>query len=324
MARPKIEPHFQKRIAAAAEQGARGARPPPPPKRPKRRRTWPYAIALLCAWAIMIGAGLIFHLESELPDASHLLLQAPSHDITILDRNGRLIARKGLTQGATVAARDLPAYVPNAFIAIEDRRFRDHMGLDVIGLVRAALENLAAGHVVQGGSTITQQLAKNLFLEPQRTFKRKEQEALLALYLESHYSKDQILTLYLNHVYFGAGVFGIQAASERFFGKPAVELSLKEAAILAGSVKAPAKYNPIADPQAAETRAQTVLHAMRDAGFISESTRRIAAATPPHVIRATGTAGSGYFADWVAGRIAGYIGDIREPLVVTTTFDLSL
>src|SRR4029077_12386188 len=163
MARAKIEPHFQKRIASAAEQGARGARSPSP-KKPKRRRTWPYAIALLCAWAIMIGAGLIFHLESELPDASHLLLQSPSHDITILDRNGRLIARKALTQSATVAVRDLPRYVANAFIAIEDRRFRDHMGLDVIGLVRAALENLAAGHVVQGGSTITQQLAKNLFL----------------------------------------------------------------------------------------------------------------------------------------------------------------
>jgi penicillin-binding protein 1A len=324
MARPKIEPHFQKRIAAAAEQGARGARPVPPPKKPKRRRTWPYAIALLCAWAIMIGAGLIFHLESELPDTSHLLLQSPSHDITILDRNGRLIARKGLTQGATIAVRDLPRYVPNAFIAIEDRRFRDHMGLDVIGLVRAALENLAAGHVVQGGSTITQQLAKNLFLEPERTFKRKEQEALLALYLESHYGKDQILTLYLNRVYFGAGVYGIQAASERFFGKPATELSLTEAAILAGSVKAPAKYNSLADPEAADARAQTVLLAMRDAGFINETTRRIAAATPPHTIRATGTAGSGYFADWVAGRIAGYIGQIDRPIVVETTFDLSL
>src|ERR1051326_2727014 len=283
MAHRKIEPHFEKRIASAAEHGAPGTRPPPPPrKKSKGHRSWPYALVMLCAWAVMLGAGLVFHLESELPDTSHLLLQSPSHDITILDRNGRLIARKGLTQGATVAVRDLPAYVPNAFIAIEDRRFRDHMGLDVIGLVRAALENLAAGHVVQGGSTITQQLAKNLFLAPERTFKRKEQEALLALYLESHYSKDQIITLYLNRVYFGAGVYGIQAASERFFGKPATELSLTEAAILAGSVKAPAQYNPLADEQAARARAQTVLYAMRDAGFIGEAARKVAAATPPH------------------------------------------
>ena len=120
-----------------------------------------------------------------------------------------------------VPVEALPAYVPNAFIAIEDRRFRYHFGLDPIGMARAAFENMMAGHVVQGGSTITQQLAKNLFLDPKRTFDRKIQEALLALYLESRYSKNQILTLYLNRVYFGAGVYGIEAAAERFFGKPA-------------------------------------------------------------------------------------------------------
>ena len=122
-----------------------------------------------------------------------------------------------------VDVAQLPSYVPNAFIAIEDRRFRDHLGVDPIGLVRAAFQNMVAGHVVQGGSTLTQQLAKNLFLESRRTFDRKVQEALLALYLESRYSKDQILTLYLNRVYFGAGAYGIEAAAEQFFGKPAIE-----------------------------------------------------------------------------------------------------
>src|SRR6202000_2591982 len=160
----------------------------------------------------------------------------PSRDITVLDRHGRLIACSGLVHGAMVDVSQLPSYVPNAFISIEDRRFRDHFGLDPIGLARAAFENMSAGHVVQGGSTLTQQLAKNLFLDPNRTFERKAQEAMLALYLESRYSKDQILTLYLNRVYFGAGSTGIEAASERFFNKHASELTLPEAAMLAGSV----------------------------------------------------------------------------------------
>ncbi|HEY1962938.1 MAG TPA: PBP1A family penicillin-binding protein [Rhizomicrobium sp.] len=324
MAKPRIEPTFQKRIAAAAEQGARAARPSRPPKPPKKQRSWPYALALLCAWGLIVGGVFLFHWIAELPDTNNLVLKGPSQDITILDRHGHLIARKGLTQGTMVASTDLPAYVPNAFIAIEDRRFRDHIGLDVIGTVRAALENMAAGHVVQGGSTLTQQLAKNLFLEPDRTFDRKAQEALLALYLESRYSKDQILTLYLNRVYFGAGTYGIEAASERFFNKPATELSLKEAAILAGSVKAPARYNPLADRDAAEARAQTVLRAMQEAGFIDDRTRATATAAPPKIARASGTPDSGYFADWVVSRIPGYAGDINEPIVVETTFDLPL
>jgi len=240
-----------------------------PPRKARRKRSWPYVIGLLCAWGVILGAAFVSHLISELPDIGHLPLAGASHDITMIDRHGYLIARKNLTQGAMINVRDLPPYVPAAFIAIEDRRFREHMGVDFIGVVRAALENLAAGHVVQGGSTITQQLAKNLFLQPTRSFDRKGQEALLALYLEAHYSKDEILTLYLNRVYFGAGVYGIEAASERFFGRPATELTLAEAAVLAGSVKAPAKYNPVADPDAARARAQVVLAAMREAGFIS-------------------------------------------------------
>src|ERR1041385_6651074 len=320
MARPRIEPKAEKRSGTNAPKPPRPSQHP----KPKRKRSWPYALALVCAWGLIVGAVFAFHWLSELPDVSHLVLSGPSHDITILDRDGRLVVRKGLTQGAMVAAHDLPRYVPNAFIAIEDRRFRDHIGLDLIGLVRAALENMAAGHVVQGGSTLTQQLAKNLFLEPKRTFDRKGQEALLALYLESRYSKDQILTLYLNRVYFGAGTYGIEAASERFFGKPATELSLKEAAVLAGSVKAPAKYNPLADPKAADARAQTVLRAVADAVFTREGTGGRAPPASPHVVRASGTPNSGFFADWVVSRIGGYVGEIDEPVVVETTFDLRL
>ncbi len=196
-------------------------------------------IALIGVWGAIGGAVFYSRLVSSLPDVNSLLAHGPSQDITLLDDQGKLIARRGLTQGAMIDVSELPKYVPDAFIAIEDRRFRDHLGVDPVGLVRAASENMSAGHVVQGGSTLTQQLAKNLFLDPQRTFERKAQEAMLAVYLESRYSKDQILTLYLNRVYFGAGATGIEAASERFFNKHASELTLPEAAMLAGSVKAP-------------------------------------------------------------------------------------
>ena len=177
--------------------------------------SWPYVVVLVLAWGVIFGAIFFSRFLSELPDVNGLLTNGPSRDITILDDRGRMIARRGLTQDVLVDVAKLPPYVPNAFIAIEDRRFREHLGVDPIGLIRAALENMTRGHVVQGGSTLTQQLAKNLFLQPKRTFERKMQEAMLAVYLESRYSKDQILTLYLNRVYFGAGVYGIEAAAER-------------------------------------------------------------------------------------------------------------
>jgi penicillin-binding protein 1A len=317
----KIEPKFEDRLAHIAErETAPAPRKHQKPKKPPR--SWPYVLALLLGWGTIGGAVYGSHWISQLPDTNGLLAKGPSHDVTILDDRGHLIARRGLTQGTMVDVAQLPAYVPNAFIAIEDRRFREHIGLDPIGLMRAALENMIAGHVVQGGSTLTQQLAKNLFLDPNRTFDRKAQEAFLALYLESRYSKDQILTLYLNRVYFGAGTFGIEAAAERFFGKPAADLTLPEAAMLAGSVKAPARYNPLADADASVARAATVLRAMEDAGFINDAMRAAAQATRPRVVRGSATPGSGYFADWVISQLQGYIGEVGEPIVVETSLDL--
>ncbi len=277
---------------------------------------------MLGGWGLIFGGLYVSHFLSSLPDVHNLMVSGPSQDITILDDRERQIARRGLTQGLMVRAQDLPDYVPNAFIAIEDRRFRSHVGIDPIGLARAALQNMMAGHVVQGGSTLTQQLAKNLFLSPSRTFDRKLQEAMLALYLESRYSKNQILTLYLNRVYFGAGVFGIEAASEKFFGKHAGELGLTEAAIIAGSVKAPARYNPLSDSDAGLARAQIVLKAMQDAGFIDENTRALAQATRPRIVRANGTPGSGWFADWIMAHLEEVVGPSAEPLIVETSFDL--
>ena len=290
---------------------------------PKRGgSTWPYVLLMICGWGV-IFAGLFFsHFLSGLPDTRNLMISGPSQDVTILDDRGRLIARRGLTQGRMVHVQDLPAYVSGAFIAIEDRRFRSHIGVDPIGLVRAALKNMMAGRVVQGGSTITQQLAKNLFLSPSRTFDRKMQEAMLALYLESRYSKDQILTLYLNRVYFGAGVYGIEAASEKFFGKHAGELGLTEAAMIAGSVKAPARYNPFSDSDAGLARARTVLNAMQSAGFIDENTRVLAQATRPRIVRANGTPGSGWFADWVMAHLPDLVAPSAQPVIVETSFDL--
>jgi penicillin-binding protein 1A len=296
----------------------------PAPRRPRRKRAWPYVVSLLLAWGLIFGGVFFSRFLSSLPDVGTLLTHEPSKDITLLDDKGRMIARRGLTHGSMVPVEQLPRYVPDAFIAIEDRRFRDHLGLDPIGLARAATENMSVGHVVQGGSTLTQQLAKNLFLDPKRTMERKAQEAMLALYLESRYSKDQILTLYLNRVYFGAGAFGIEAAAERFFGKHASELTLPEAAMLAGSVKAPGKYNPLTDPDASAARAQIVLRAMQDTGAIDERTRLAAEATRPHVMRGSGRTGGGYFTDWVVSQVEGYVGETGEPVVVETSLDLDL
>jgi penicillin-binding protein 1A len=289
---------------------------------PKRKASWPYVLVMLGAWGLIFGGVFFSHFLSSLPDVGNLMINGPSQDVTILDDHGRLIARRGLTQGPMVRVQDLPDYVPNAFIAIEDRRFRSHIGIDPIGLTRAAIQNMVNGRVVQGGSTLTQQLAKNLFLSPGRTLDRKVQEAMLALYLESRYSKNQILTLYLNRVYFGAGVFGIEAAAEKFFGKHAKELSLTEAAMIAGSVKAPARYNPLFDSDAGLERARLVLAAMLNAGFIDANTFNLAQSTRPRVVRANGTPGSGFFADWIMAHLGDYVGATTGPVIVQTSFDL--
>ncbi len=293
-------------------------------QRRKRKSVVVYSLAIAAVWVVLAGGVVLSHWMSELPETAGLLAHAPTHDVTILDVKGRVISRRGFTHGDFVPVGELPAYVPNAFIAIEDRRFRSHWGVDPLGLMRAAWTNLLAGGIVQGGSTITQQLAKNLFLEPERTIKRKIQEAVLALYLESRYSKDEILTLYLNRVYFGAGVYGIEAASERFFGKPASMLTLTEAAILAGSVKAPARYNPANDADGALSRAGLVLAAMADEGFINDATRREAAATRPKITHGLATPGAGYFVDFALSQVPGFAGSYDKPLIVQTTLDLDL
>ncbi len=205
-------------------------------------------------------------------------------------------------------------------MAVEDRRFYRHWGIDLRGLARAVWVNLRVGEVVQGGSTITQQLAKVLFLTPERTFKRKVQEALLALWLERKFTKDEILSLYLNRVYLGSGTYGVDAAARRYFDKAASEVSLYEAAQLAGLLKAPSRYNPVSDYQRAGERTRVVLNAMVEAGFITPEAARHAEATKPAQPRLTSRRAR-YYADWVIAQIGDYVGRIDSDLTVVTTLD---
>ena len=214
--------------------------------------------------------------------------------------------------------------MPQAVIAIEDRRFRDHGGIDLVGLARAAMENAQAGRVVQGGSTITQQLAKNLFLKPERTLSRKLSEVEYAIWLERTYSKDELLELYLNRVYFGAGATGVIEAAKVYFGKDAANLTLFEAALLAATLKSPAAYNPLARPEESRKRARLVLDAMREAGFITETQVREAMSAPLMTASPRKLPATQYFVDWVGEETARLVGPVTESLVVTTTLDPAL
>ncbi len=189
--------------------------------------------------------------------------------VTITDPNGEIIGRRGVRQDDTIPLEELSPYLVKAVLATEDARFYEHFGVDAIGTLRAAIANARAQGVVQGGSTLTQQLAKNLFLSPERSFRRKVHEAFLALWIEAHLSKDEILKMYLDRSYLGSGNYGVEAAAQYYFGKSARDLSLKEAAMIAGLFKAPSKYSPAINPDAAEKRANVVLLRMLDAGFIS-------------------------------------------------------
>ena len=235
---------------------------------------------VLGLWGLIGAAGLVAFHASQLPPIDQLAVPKRPPNIAILASDGTLLANRGETGGRAVALKELPPYLPKAFIAIEDRRFYDHFGIDPVGIGRAVMRNLNRGGVTQGGSTLTQQLAKNLFLTQERTASRKIQEAILALWLERTYSKDQILELYLNRVYFGAGAYGVEAAAQRYYGKSAREVSLSEAAVLAGLVQAPSRLAPNRNPDAAQARAQLVLTAMGEQGFVRPN-QMMAALTAP-------------------------------------------
>lgn len=268
--------------------------------------------------------GFFFYVTWGMPSTDDLWEARNGQSITFLDRNGNVILREGAQNAPPVNLGTLPPYVAQAFIAIEDRRFYDHFGVDFGGMMRAGAENLRAGRVVQGGSTITQQLAKNLFLTNERSWRRKAQEVAMAIWLETRFTKDEILALYLSRVYFGAGAYGVEAAAERYFDRPARELTLLQAATLAGLVKAPSRLNPARqDIAAARDRAQLVLDEMVALGFIGDAERRAALQEELIVSRRNPAGVLGYFRDWIDPLLNEVIGTQRDDFIVETTLDIA-
>jgi penicillin-binding protein 1A len=280
--------------------------------------------AVLGLWGAIAAVGLIIWVGAHLPAIQSLEIPKRPPTIQITGADGSVLAVRGEMAGSNVALKDLPPYLPKAFIAIEDRRFYSHFGIDPWGIMRAAVANILHRGVSQGGSTLTQQLAKNLFLTQERTFQRKLQEVELALWLERKYSKTEILELYLNRVYFGSGAYGVEAASQRYFGKSAKHVTIAEAAMLAGLVKSPSRLAPNRNPEGAEQRAKTVLAAMADAKFISEAQAQASIGHPSYNVKPVGAGTVNYVADWIAEVLDDLVGQIDQSVVVETSIDPKL
>ncbi|RDI62112.1 penicillin-binding protein 1A [Microvirga subterranea] len=318
----------QRASRGGSGNSGRGA---PRPKSPKRRRGGRsilgklfYAGVVLCLWAVIAVGGVVAYYAAQLPPIDQLTVPKRPPNIAIMASDGSLLANRGETGGRTVSIKELPPYLPKAFVAIEDRRFYDHFGIDPMGIARALYRNIHRGGVSQGGSTLTQQLAKNLFLTQERTASRKIQEAILSLWLERNYTKDQILELYLNRVYFGAGAYGVEAAAQRYYGKSARNLSLSEAAVLAGLVQAPSRLAPNRNPQAAQARAELVIAAMNELGFITPGMTKTALSDPAQPMRPKGAGSVNYAADYVMDVLDDFVGTIESDIVVSTTIDPTL
>jgi penicillin-binding protein 1A len=280
---------------------------------------WCLIIGLWCG--LVLGTIVAWY-AVELPQITEAPQLVHKNAITVKSRDGEILARYGDLKGVQVPVSELPAHLVYAVLAIEDRRFYQHPGIDPIGIARAMAANLIHGRVAQGGSTITQQLAKNLFLSPARTFKRKVQEALLALWIEHHLTKDEILSAYLNRVYMGSNTYGVEAAAEVYFNKHAQDLNLRESATIAGLLKAPSRYSPLANPRLSAERANVVLGAMADAGYITEEEAQHLTDRPPMPAKKPVQANSiRYFTDWVTKDIDLLIGSPELDITVTTTID---
>ena len=296
----------------------------PAKRKRKPLEAFAYWTAVVGVWGLIFLVAFLAFFAQGLPDTSKLDEPAAQHSITYLDRSGALIAVRGSQSGTPVNIDELPPHVPAAFIAVEDRRFYHHPGFDPIGMTRALFRNARAGRTIEGGSTLTQQLARNLFLSPDQNMKRKIQEIMLAVWLEAKFTKKEILALYLNRVYFGAGAYGIEAASQRYFDKPAKNLTVGEAALLAGLMKAPSRYSPVSEAKRAAARATVVLNEMERAKVITPEQRAEAVRNPVRVTRTLATAHASYFVDWLDTEIRALVGEPTEDLVVETTLDLPI
>jgi penicillin-binding protein 1A len=313
-------------MANAQSPGTGGREPREPRGRRSPLRAFLYWTAVLGVWALIFVVAFFAVFSVDLPDTSKLYDVKRQPSVTYLDRSGAVIAVRGSQYAPPVDLDKLPPYVPKAFIAIEDRWFYWHLGFNPWGMARSALYNVThhGGGPLRGGSTITQQLARNLFLTPSQTYRRKAQELILAVWLEMKFSKKQILELYLNRVYFGAGAYGIEAASERYFNKPASKLTVGEAAILAGMMKGPSRYSPVAATDRASRRATTVLDEMVRIHAITPEQRDEALRTPVTVSPVLASQRAQYFVDWVDDQVRSLVGEPTEDLVVETTLDLPL
>lgn len=330
---PVFDSSPEVRVAPADRPASGGPRKSSSKKKKSRkaRRSKRSLIGRLAYWSVVAGlwlvlgvVGTVAYVGAHLPPIQSLEIPKRPPTIRMLDVTGREFARRGDMAGEVLSLKEMPPYVPRAFVAIEDRRFYDHFGVDPLGIARAAVANILHRGVAQGGSTLTQQLAKNLFLTQERTLTRKLQEALLAVWLEQKFTKTQILELYLNRVYFGAGAYGIEQASQRYFGKSAKQLTIGESALLAGLVKSPSRLAPTRDYNAAEKRARIVLAAMTELHFISPANEKQAIAQPPRIVAQSSGGSGNYVADWVMDAVNDAIGHVDEDVVVQTTIDAAL
>ena len=290
-----------------------------PSSRSTARRIFAGGLGLMAVLALYVAYALL-----TLPDDGGL--DAGSHSaITFNASDDKLFATRGVFKGEELQAADLPPHFAQAVVAIEDRRFYQHYGIDLQGIVRAAFRNFTAGATREGGSTITQQLARLSYLSPERTVRRKVQEALLALWLETRMTKEQILLSYLNTAYFGAGAYGADAAAKRYFGKPGKELSLSEAAMLAGLLRAPSQLAPTRNFGGAQQRTELVLQAMADTGELTAEQARSAADRPAKLRTAPETPpGANYFLDVAANETRRLSNQEPSDLTVQTTLDVEL
>lgn len=302
------------------------ARKSPPKKRRGGRKSrkgsgkWLKPLLLTGLIAAFLLFCYVFYCWVTLPDISKAIERTRLPATTILTESGQEIESYGGVYSDIVYADELPAYVRDAVISTEDRRFYSHFGFDFVSFGRAMIVNLMHRRYVQGGSTITQQVSKNLFLTPEKNIKRKVQELLMAFWLESKFSKNQILTLYLNRVYMGAGTYGIEAASQKFYHKSSRDINMMEAAILAGLLKAPARYNPVSSKRRAVERAAVVLQNMVNNDKITEK-QKLAALKMPIGSNRYNFDGGKYFADWVYNEVNAYIGERNTDINVYTTLD---
>ena len=326
-AKPKSGGAKPKTAAAKGKSGGTKARTGgKKPRTPARRRRLTWRIAkwslIFVLWLVVLGAGFVGYYGHNLPDTEHLTGPETPLAITVLAADGSEVATVGEMWGELIPAGEMAPVLPQAVLAIEDRRFFTHGGIDAFGVIRAAWQNAVEGRVVAGGSTISQQVAKLVFLSPERSVKRKIQEAMLAFWLEREFSKEEILTIYLNRAYFGAGAYGVDAAARRYFGRSARNLDVAQAAMIAGLLKAPSRYSPANDLELARKRARVVADAMVDADFLTAAEGKAAKARVETLSVAPRSGPpAGYFVDWVREQVPGYVGRDHGALRVFTSLD---